>query len=322
MHRRRLAAVLTNAVIALAAAAAEDRDAATQQPRRLAEVTAVGNLAGAASGRTALVIDATRRGIVAVEGLGAKDATVRVREVVSPPTSRQGLPVAIGSLRGDVVAAVCRAGDEWDVRTYRIRTGGAADFGHPEARVPLGNSGGAADRVELVVSGSRDWLAVTGLPLPLPTVVRGVFAGTGLRLLPGGDRADDDDARPVAATVSPADELVLFEAVGDAAARVVFLAPSGRTLLRLDTGLTNVRAAAFDRVAGRLWVAAGRPARLWRLDAEMRDGEQAVRATPVGPDRSADLLGLIGGPGESLVVLEGGTPQQVLRLDIREGEIE
>jgi hypothetical protein len=279
---------------------------------------AVTSLAVSANGQTVYFIDAAKGSIGAVDPFDPR----RRRDVVSPPAADQGRAVAIGCLPGDVLAAVWRNGDAWELRTHRLRPGEAADPARPEARVSLGNAGGAGDHVAVVVSRSRDWLAITALPPPLPPVVRGVFAGAGVRLLPPAEAASDG-ARPVAATVSPADELVLFEAVGDGESRIVFMTPAGRPLLRVRSGLSDVRAAAFSRRDGRLWASAGpaggRAAGLWRLDAVVTGGEQTVRPAAVpGPMAPRTVIDV---PGEALVVAETGPRPTVTRIDLDEKEM-
>lgn len=290
--------------------------AATSVPL-LDDTVPVGSLAVSANGQTVYAVDAKTGSIAAVDPFDPR----RRRDVVSTPSADGGRPVAIGCLPGDVLAAVWRDRDDWELRTHRMRPGGPADPAQPEARVPLGTAAGAGDRVTVVVSRARDWLAVTGLPTPLPPVVRGVFAGAGIRLLPPLE-FEPDDARPVAAAVSPGDELVLFEAMGDGAASIVFLTPSGRLLLRIGAGLSNVRSAAFSRRDGRLWAtagaAAGRSAGLWRLDAVFHGGEQAVHAVAVpGPVDPGPLVDV---PGESLVLVESGPRPALLRIDVDEKE--
>lgn len=285
--------------------------------RLLESTAAIGSLAVSANGQTVYAVDAGTGAINAVDPFDPR----RRRDVVSAPAADEGRPVAIGCLPGDVLAAVWRHRDTWDLRTHRMRPGETADPASPEGRVPLGDAAGTGDRVALVVSRTRDWLAVTGLPRPLPPVVRGVFAGAGVRLLPSLE-SGRDDPRPVAATVSPADELVLVEAVGDGEARIAFLTPSGRPLLRVRAGLSDVRSVAFSRRDGRLWATAGPgsggSAGLWRLDAEILAGEQAVRTVAVqGP---ADPRALVDVPGESLVVVEGGPRPTLVRIDIDDKE--
>lgn len=281
----------------------------------LADVQATGNLGVSANGQTVYYIDGERRAIVAVDPFDPS----RRRDVVVAADGDPAVPLAIGVLPGDVVAAVLRQGDDWELRTYRVRPGQPAAAASPAARVPLGEATGAAAAVSVVVSRSRDWLAITGLPPPLPPVVRGVFARDGVRLLPA-EPPGADGFRPRAATVSSADELVLLEAVGDGPARLSFLTPSGRLMLRLDTGLAHVRGVAFDRRVGQLWVVAGpaaaRASGLWRLDAALDDGGQVVRT--IRSELAADPLGIIDVPGGSLVVVDGGSPRRLIRLEMHE----
>jgi len=322
----RLAAVLALTLCVVcptsrAAGSGPESGAVAQVPttvvRLLDDASAIGSLAVSANGQTVYAIDTAKGAIAAIDPFDPR----RRRDVVSPPAADDGRPVAIGCLPGDVLAAVWRDRDDWQLRTHRMRPGAAADPARPETRVPLGGAAGAGDRVAVVVSRTRDWLAVTGLPRPLPPVIRGVFAGAGVRLLPPPEAAPDD-ARPVAATVSPADELVLLEAVGDGEARIAFLTPAGRPLLRVAAGLADVRSVAFSRRDGRLWATAGpgsgRSAALWRLDATMLGGEQAVR--PVAVPGPSDPWALVDVPGESLVVVEAGSRPTVLRIDVDEKE--
>jgi hypothetical protein len=216
------------------------------------------------------------------------------------------VPLALGFIDMTVLAAVCRSGDEWSLRTWRLRPDAPADPAEPLQTVALGRATGSAAGVGLAVSHSREWLVVTGLPEPLPAVLRAAIAG--VRVGPLSARHCPELApgvRPVAVTVGPRDELVLIERGSDvspahdavtppagavtppAGDAVSFFDATGLCLLRLDTGLTAIRDVAFAPEAGVLWVvaddAAPRQPRggLWRLDATLRGGHQAVAAVPV-----------------------------------------
>lgn len=242
-------------------------------------------------------------------GIVACDPTTGAgrRMLVAAPAADQPVPLALGFIDMTVLAAVCRSGDEWSLRTWRLRPDAPADPSEPLQTVPLGRATGSAAGVGLAVSHSREWLVVTGLPTPLPAVLRAAIAGVRVgppsarhcpRLAPG--------VRPVAVTVGPRDELVLIERqsnappasdavtpqasdavtppAGDA---VSFFDATGLCLLRLDTGLTAIRDVAFAPEARVLWVVADDTAPrqprggLWRLDATLRGGHQAVAAVPV-----------------------------------------
>jgi hypothetical protein len=221
------------------------------------------------------------------------------RMLVAPPAADQPVPLALGFIDMTVLAAVCRSGDEWSLRTWRLRPDAPADPSEPLQTVSLGRATGSAAGVGLAVSHSREWLVVTGLPAPLPAVLRAAIAG--VRVGPLSARhcpALAPGVRPVAVTVGPRDELVLIERqsnappAGDAVIppagdAVSFFDATGLCLLRLDTGLTAIRDVAFAPEAGVLWVVADDDAPrlpqggLWRLDATLRGGHQAVVAVPV-----------------------------------------
>jgi hypothetical protein len=189
--------------------------------------------------------------------------------------------VAVGCLPGDVVVAVCRFGDEWTLHTYRMAPESAADPSAPFQVVRLGNAAGDEDDVDLAVHHSRNWLVVTGLPPPLPSVVRAAIAG--MRLGPASDRSCPklpEGYRPVAVTTGDASDIVLVlrSTSGDDVLAVYDAA--GRKLLWLPSGLERVAAIAIGRGDGMLWAVGtagdGRIG-LWRLDATFRENRQAIR---------------------------------------------
>jgi hypothetical protein len=119
---------------------------------------------------------------------------------------------------------------------------------------------------------------------------------------------------------------VTLEASGPrAVASLVSTGHGGRELLRLDTGLTDVRGVAFARDGSSLWVIAGevegdgrQPAGLWRLDAVIREGSQAVRPTCVA--RLADPRAVVAVSDHSLVVVHGTQPRTISRIDMTADE--
>lgn len=257
----------------------------------------VGRLAATGNGQVLACIAGPAHAIVAVDPHGGSPG----REIVAAPAAGAALPVALAFIDTTVLAAVCRTGDEWSLRTWRLRPDGPADPADPLQAMILGTAGGSGEDVRLAVSRSRDWIVVTGLPAPLGPVLRGAIAG--VRIGPVSGRrcpAVQPGSRPVAITVGPLDELVLFERrpagsspAEDAAPAgdvVSFHDPTGVCLLRLDTGLTGIRDAAYAPGGASLWVVAGGPPDeggprdergLWRLDATLRSDRQAIAAVPV-----------------------------------------
>ena len=254
-----------------------------------AAVAATGFGGLAAAGGTLYAIDEPRGAIVACGLTGHPPALAPPRDVVAAPGAGPR-PVAIARVGSGVLVAVCRDGDAWSLRTWRPVPGGVADPAAPLQSVALGRAAGPGDEVRIAVSPTGDWLAVAGLPPPLPPVMRGAIAGE-LVAPPSGRNCPLPAAgsRPVAIAVSPADDLVVCERLADPGGRVmlVFTNLAGRELLRLDSGLADVRGIAFDPGSGALLAVGvrpdspGRPAGLWRLDAAAVDGRQVIRPTAV-----------------------------------------
>ena len=258
---------------------------------------AVGRLAAPATGQTLYVLDEVNGEVAAIDpfepakrwtAVAATDLSAKVGE----PATR---PVAIGCIDSNTLAIVGHVANAWSVLTYRLAPPGSkTDSPDLLQSIPLGVSENQPANVDLIVSDSRDWLAVVGLPAPLPVIVRAPIAGSRLgsfseRLCPRGVSAE----RLSAATTGPFDEWVLFsrEAADEASAVALsFHANAGQQrLLQLDLGLPRVIDAAFCRGAGTLWVVADgggsakTPAGLWRIDAELRNGRQAARTECVAP---------------------------------------
>lgn len=275
------------------------------------DMPAAGSLAASPNGQTAYCLDEARRAVVSFDPFGER----RPRDVVAAAGDDLPTPVAIACLPGDILAVVARRGDDWSLRTFRVRPGAAADPAAPLDSLRLGRAATTDQPLGFAVSRSRDWVAVAGLPEPMPPVVRMVFAGAALRPVADAGAARP---RPVAAAVSPADELVLFEpgAGSPATAVVSFRGATATEVLRLDTGLPRVRGAAFGREDGTLWLIAGeagsadRPEGLWRLDAVLRDRVQAVRPTCVA--RLAAPRSIAAVSDRSVVVV---TAAAIVRID-------
>ncbi len=253
------------------------------------------------------------------------------RIVVGPGI--QGTCLAIGSLPGDVVAAVVRQGDAWWLRTYRIEPGATADPATPLQDVSLGSAAADSGSVEIVVGTARGWLAITGLPAPLPPILRAAVAG--VRIGPLSDRSCPSlpaGWRPVAATVSPRDELVLAveplppgdestdRAVNPGlgrSAEIGFYELSGRELARFEAGVTRLRAITFDRGGAALCVAGqgladGRSG-VWRLEATMHEGRQVVRPVLVAPHPA--VCDLVAAADRGLIMLAADEAGTLLAID-------
>lgn len=257
-----------------------------------------GRLAATANGQTICRIDGQRQAIVAFDTARPE----ALRDVVGPATPGAAEFVAVGCLPGDVVATVCRAGDDWSLRTYRTEPGLAVDAAKPLQEIAIGTGSGSSEPVDLAVSHARGWLVVTGLPAPLPPVLRAVMAGVrvgplsarGCPLPPAG-------WRPVAAAVGPLDELVLLlrpdepgDGNGPAGDQLAYFDTAGRRVLSLPAGVRGTAGLEFGRGDGTLWAVAadveGNEG-LWRLDAAHAAGGQVVRPVLVAAfDRPRDLV--------------------------------
>jgi hypothetical protein len=316
MARRSLAA------LALAAACSTVGAGSVDVVPLQIEAGGISRLATSSNGQTVYAIDESRRSVVAIDPF----AVGRCREVIGTAVDGRPHPVSLAALPGDIVAVVCRADDTWSLRTYRTRPGESVDATQPLQEVILG-CGDGPETAAMAVSRTRDWFAVVGLPPPLPPVLRAAFAGPGVRRRPDESSAGGSGGRPVAVAVGPADELVTLEASGPrAAASLVSTGHGGRELLRLDTGLADVRGAAFARDGSSLWVIAGevggdsrQPAGLWRLDAVIREGRQAVRPRCVA--RLADPRAVAAVSDHSLLVVHGTQPRTISRIDMTADDV-
>ncbi|MFM8707593.1 MAG: hypothetical protein ACKOHK_05780, partial [Planctomycetia bacterium] len=226
---------------------------------------AAGDLAAPANGQMLYVLDEARGEVVAVDPF---EPTKRRRAVT--PRDGGGL-VAIGCIDTSMLAVLCRTGDGWSLETHRIQPDTAADHDKPAQTVTIGKAAGETSArrpswdgmPSLAVSPSRDWLGVVGLPAPLPAVLRAPIAGSRIgglsaRSCPGLPAG----LRPAVATISPAEEFVLFaaDAIDPENAAVFasfYLPPDPRRLLHLDTSLPRIRDAAYCRTDGTLWVVGG-----------------------------------------------------------------
>jgi len=275
---------------------------------------AAGRLAVTANGQTVFCVDEERRAIVAFD----PQRPAARRDLVAPANAALPAPVAVGCLPGDVVAAVCRSADEWSLRTYRTAPAASADPAEPLQLIRLGTASGPSVEVALAVSHARGWLAVSGLPPPLPPVLRAVVAG--VRIGPLTDRGcprPPDGLRPVAAAVSPGDDLVLALRGPEDRAEIAFFDTAGQELLRLPAGVRSIGGLTFSRGDGMLWAtAAGAgedgPAGLWRLDAALRNGRQEIRPTLVAAVAAARD---VASASERTLVVVRGAPAGLVRID-------
>ena len=312
MPMRRGTAFALIAIAASLGTAARVGDAAEVVP--LGPELAAGRLAVTANGQTVVCVDEGRRAIVAFDPLRPEKG----RDLVAPANPALPEPVAVGCLPGDVVAVVCRAGGEWSLRTYRTEPGKAADPAEPIQLIRIGTASGSTAEVSIAVSHARGWLAVAGLPPPLVPVLRAAVAG--VRLGPLTDRSCPrlpDGLRPIAAAVSPSDEIVLALRGSADDEQIAFYDAAGHELLRLAACVKGIGGIAFGRGDGLLWAAAtggadGR-AGLWRLDAVVREGKQEIRPTLVAAVAAA--RDVAAASERTLVVASGNTPRRLIRID-------
>lgn len=312
---------------------------ATPQPQRIDLITdlpGAGDLAAPANGQTLYVLDETRGEVVAVDPF---EPTKRWSAVAAAPQAAAGAVArSMACIDTSMIALLCRAQDVWSLQTHRLQPGTAAEPGKPVqtvsvAAAPRGGPGQAPaaprpagdEQACVFVSPSRDWLGVSGLPAPLPAVLRAPIAGARIGAL-------SPRACPVlapghvlsAATISMAEEFVLFstDPAGRTPASVFvsfYLPPDPRQLLHLDTSLPQVRDAAFCRTDGTLWVVGGRagsetaPEGLWRIDAVLRNGRQAVQ--PVCVARLDGARSVVCLSDKAIIVTHGRESRTVSRID-------
>jgi len=287
----------------------------------VAAVAAGGRLASTANGQTIFGIDGPRRAIVVFD----IDRLTTRRNVVGPAEAAAARFIALGCLGDGVVAAVCRSGEDWSLQTFRTAADRAVDAAAPLQVVAIGRAAGPTDGVDLTVSHARGWLAIVGLPDPLPPVLRAAVAT--LRVGPLSDRhcpVPVEGYRPVAATVGPFDELVLAlrpAAAGDD--ELAYHDSTGRELLRLAAGVRGTLGLDFNRSEGTLWALAadarGRRG-LWRLDAAVAEGRQVVRPALIAA--IAQPRDLVCPAPRSIIVSQGedgGTITSIDPADVRSG---
>jgi len=293
----------------------------------VADLPGACRLAAPATGQTLFILDCQGRSVAAVDPFAPAKrwpaVTASDFDAGSPEPVR---PLAIACVDSNTLAVVCRSGADWSLRVFRLAPPGA-DERTPRLlqSIPLGaNPAPADDSIDVLVSDTRDWLAISGLPAPLPPVVRAPIAGSRIggfaeRLCPAGIVAD----RLTTVTASPFDEWVVFaKRDGDRSGRtgITFHANSGRhRLLDLDLDLARVRDASYCRGSGTLWVAADGDGRdpgtagLWRIDAALANGRQVAR--PVAVARLAAPLSVVCLSERAIAVCGGGASRRVLLVN-------
>jgi hypothetical protein len=287
-----------------------------------ADIPGASDMAAPANGQTLYVLDEARGEVAALDPF---EPSKRRLAVGGDPAAQ---PVAIACIDTGMLAALCREKDRWSLRMHRVRPDAVAEGASPAQRTllepPRGAAGGAAPpsagRPSLVVSPSRDWLAICGLPAPLPPVLRAPIAGSRVGSVSGKGCPVPDGVRPDAAAISPGDELVLLLPANQGGTFVsYFLPPSPRPLLHLGSGLERVVDAGFCRADGTLWtvgsgIADGREAEgLWRIDAVLKEGRQAARAVLVA--RLEAPRSLVALSERAVIVAHGREARVVSRID-------
>jgi hypothetical protein len=303
-----LAVAVVALLVVRGSEAADVRPLLTDLPR-------AGDLAVAAEGQRVACVDDGSGAIVVVEPGNVGPSRIAVK----PPQAGGARPVAVAFIADTVLAAVCRSGAEWSLRTWRLRPTEPVEAESPLQSLSLD---GAADRplgaVHLVVGRNSRWLAVVGLDPPvLRAAIGGVRVGPPTaRLCPqlGAGR------RPVAATVGPDDELVLIttgQGAGQSIESVAFYGTDGRCLLDLEAGLSGIRDVAFAADGSSLYVVAATMADqlsgLWRLDAAARDGRQVSRPELV--TELPDPRALVCPDPRTVFVTQGAPDRSVVQVE-------
>lgn len=283
----------------------------------LIEGVDAGPLAAAMNGQIVYLVDEAAGGVI-----GCDPAQPQKRWLaVAAPSDRGARPASIACIGSSHLVAVRRTEGNWMLETFRLPAPAATPAAEkPDESTALG-TGPSADQSAVTVGFAREWLAITGLPAPLPNVlayrIRGAKPAQELCREPLQSR------RVVAAATTSDDALVVFSAEPArpaAAARLSIRRPADpRPLLDLDTGLPNLRAAACGRSDGTLWVLAGEagttatPPGLWRIDGVMRDGRQAVRPVCVARIDAPRSLAWVA-PG-MILVSHGDRAGRVVHVD-------
>lgn len=258
-----------------------------------------------------------------VLGIDLEDPAKRWTAV---PASPGVAPKAVGVIDSSTLALVVREDESWSIRVHRLPAPGSPGAAEPAQSVKLGSSEDSGGEPRIVVSPARDWLAVTGLPAPLPKILR--LTVTGARLGPPSERRCPPLAdRPQAVTVGAGGEWGLFlPAAADAVGRssvFSWISPSGaQRLLQTDSGLERVVDAACCRETGLLWALASGARNegaqgLWRLDAAYVEGRQIARPVPIKALASPTALVCL--PNGEVAVADGNERAHIVRFTPRAG---
>ena len=284
-----------------------------------------GAIATKPTGQACLVIDAAGN---AVETIDPSEPARRQRAI--GPFAAAERPVAVGCIDSITAAVVTRVGREWTLKIYRLAAPGTpVESAATMQSIRLGEvDAGDEATVAIAVSPSRNWLVLAGLRSPLPPVMRCAIAGA--RLGGVGTRhcphPEDTAGRATGAvTISPSEELVLFERAEPSASTdrlAMYATVGGTSLLSLDCGLPRVRAAVCSDDS--LWVIAGSredaaaPEGIWRLEATILDRRQAV--APVCIARLSNPVAMAGLPNGRLVVVHGEGRRTISLVEPAAGE--
>lgn|GEM_PF-1079623 len=304
------------------------RAAPLAEPLVLLEGVAGGaRLATSPSGQTLYVLHQQDGAVTALQPF---EPSKRWEAIPPAPAGSGRRTLAIACLDSSTLALVCCTEQVWSVRVHRVAGPGEPTSG--DEAVQTVNLGKATAEitgitgVEVAVSPARDWLAVVGLPAPMPPLLRCAIAGSRLggftaRRCPRGLAE-----RPEAVTFSPRDEWVMFMPQ-PAGTTALLSMHSGNGLLRLlqvGSGLQRVRDAAYSKDGASLWaVGEGMPTAaagsmpqegLWRIDAALEQGRQQVRATCVTALVAPQSLQCL--PNQSIAVVHGRDVSRVVRVAV------
>ncbi len=283
-------------------------------------IASAGPLAVTRTGQTLSVLEPSQRRIVAIDPAEPLKRWTALDAAADDTATIE----AMTSLDSSTLIAVWRSGEEWSLRVHRVRPPGD-DMAEAATlqTLPLGRAAGTA-RIDVVVSPSRNLVAVAGLPSPLPPLLRGRI--TGARLDGPTDRRCPSDGarRPAGVAFGPGEEWILLTvpaATPDAEARLAWFSPAGGDpLLELDTGLPGVRDAAWDNEGGLLYALGGLPGSashpegLWRVDAALVDRRQTCR--PVCVARFAAPHSLVCLPRHTVMVSQAAGMGRVTRVSV------
>ena len=305
---RRLAPLL---LLGAAAAAAEDAAVVTLVDAGFA----ASDLACPTNGQTIYCLDPRTGAVLAVD----PQTPAKRRTAIAAAPAAGPRPLAIACIDTNTLAAVCRDGDAWSIRTWRLQPDVPVEFSAPLQDTAVGAAAASAPAPHLLVGPSRDWLTVTGLPEPLPPVVRAAIAGTRVGKPSDRDCPPRTPAVITAVAANRLDETMLFTARGDRPPRLTFLDLAGRPLLDLASDLPGVCDAACSAADGTLWAVGGdgsadRPEGLWRLDAAMEDGRQVVRPACVARLGAPQAVACVS--HTAVVVAHGPGGRTLVRFDL------